>query len=180
MSAPAAATCNDVEELIKKIEEQRSQVRSLKSSNAAEDTIVAYLLSLRAQYKEKTGQDLPAGGRLKKRLTSKSRRKRKWKKMMMRLLAWKKQTRLGLEAKKDDNLAEWYSEVITKAEMIEYYDVSSCYILRPWAYAIWESIKDFVDGEIRKLGVQHCYFPMFVSHVSCLRKVNSVQPWLAT
>ena len=69
-----------------------------------------------------------------------------------------------MEAKKDDNLAEWYSEVITKAEMIEYYDVSGCYILRPWAYAIWESIKDFVDGEIRKLGVQHCYFPMFVSH----------------
>jgi len=48
--------------------------------------------------------------------------------------------------------------------MIEYYDVSGCYILRPWAYAIWESIKDFFDAEIKKLGVQNCYFPMFVSH----------------
>ncbi|XP_028387128.1 bifunctional glutamate/proline--tRNA ligase isoform X2 [Phyllostomus discolor] len=75
----------------------------------------------------------------------------------------RKQTRLGLEAKKEENLADWYSQVITKSEMIEYYDVSGCYILRPWAYSIWESIKDFFDAEIKKLGVENCYFPMFVS-----------------
>ena len=34
-----------------------------------------------------------------------------------------------------------HSQVITKSEMIEYYDVSGCYILRPWSYAIWERIK---------------------------------------
>ncbi|KAM3930026.1 bifunctional glutamate/proline--tRNA ligase isoform 2-T2 [Leptodactylus fuscus] len=78
----------------------------------------------------------------------------------------KKQTRLGLEAKKEENLADWYSQVITKAEMIEYYDVSGCYVLRPWAFAIWESIKDFFDGEIKKLGVENCYFPMFVSQAA--------------
>lgn len=41
-----------------------------------------------------------------------------------------------------------FKKVITKSEMIEYYDVSGCYILRPWAYSIWESIKDFFDAEI--------------------------------
>lgn len=62
-------------------------------------------------------------------------------------------------------IQSFYStQVITKSEMIEYYDVSGCYILRPWAYSIWESIKDFFDAEIKKLGVQNCYFPMFVSH----------------
>ena len=181
MSAPAAAPTNDVEELVKKIEEQGSQVRSLKSSNAAKDAIdkaVADLLALKAQYKEKTGQDLPAGGRPKKEEKKKEEKKKdegkkkkeepkkkeEVKKDDDQAAGLKKQTRLGLEAKKDENLAEWYSQVITKAEMIEYYDVSGCYILRPWAYAIWESIKDFFDGEIRKLGVQNCYFPMFVSH----------------
>ena len=49
--------------------------------------------------------------------------------------------RLGLEIKKEENLSEWYSQVITKAEMVEYYDVSGCYILRPWAYGIWERIQ---------------------------------------
>uniref|UniRef100_H0V178 Glutamyl-prolyl-tRNA synthetase 1 n=1 Tax=Cavia porcellus TaxID=10141 RepID=H0V178_CAVPO len=81
----------------------------------------------------------------------------------------KKQTRLGLEAKKEENLADWYSQVITKSEMIEYYDVSGCYILRPWAYSIWESIKAFFDAEIKKLGVENCYFPIFVSQ-SALEK----------
>ncbi|XP_052009860.1 bifunctional glutamate/proline--tRNA ligase-like isoform X1 [Xyrauchen texanus] len=78
----------------------------------------------------------------------------------------KKQTRLGLEAKKEENLAEWYSQVITKAEMIEYYDVSGCYVLRPWSYAIWDAIKEFFDREIKKLGVENCYFPMFVSQAA--------------
>ncbi|XP_046402362.1 bifunctional glutamate/proline--tRNA ligase-like isoform X2 [Ischnura elegans] len=47
--------------------------------------------------------------------------------------------------------------------MIEYYDVSGCYILRPWSYAIWEVIKGWLDAQFKKLGVQNCYFPIFVS-----------------
>jgi len=54
-------------------------------------------------------------------------------------------------------------QVITKAEMIEYYDVSGCYVLRPWAFGIWERIADWFDAEIKKLGFENCYFPMFVS-----------------
>ena len=71
--------------------------------------------------------------------------------------------RLGLEAKKEENLSDWYSQIITKAELVEYYDVSGCYILRPWSYSIWETIKDFFDKEIKKIGVENTYFPMFVS-----------------
>ncbi|KAI1895179.1 hypothetical protein AGOR_G00103630 [Albula goreensis] len=87
----------------------------------------------------------------------------------------KKQTRLGLEAKKEDNLADWYSQVITKAEMIEYYDVSGCYVLRPWSFAIWESIKDFFDREIKKLGVENCYFPMFVSQAALEKEKSHIE-----
>ncbi|XP_072237126.1 bifunctional glutamate/proline--tRNA ligase isoform X2 [Leuresthes tenuis] len=86
----------------------------------------------------------------------------------------KKQTRLGLEAKKEENLADWYSQVITKAEMIEYYDVSGCYVLRPWAYSIWEAIKDFFDREIKKLGVENCYFPMFVSQAALEKEKSHI------
>ncbi|GFU46023.1 hypothetical protein NPIL_628681 [Nephila pilipes] len=75
----------------------------------------------------------------------------------------KKVTRLGLEVKKEENLAEWYSQVLTKGEMIEYYDVSGCYILRPWAFSVWEAIQKFFDTGIKELGVTNCYFPMFVS-----------------
>lgn len=47
--------------------------------------------------------------------------------------------------------------------MIEYYDVSGCYVLRPWAFGIWERIQQWFDAEIKKIGFENCYFPMFVS-----------------
>jgi len=53
--------------------------------------------------------------------------------------------------------------VIIKGELIEYYDISGCYILRPWSFSIWEKIKAAFDGWIKKLGVQNAYFPLFVS-----------------
>lgn len=58
--------------------------------------------------------------------------------------------------------------------MIEYYDVSGCYVLRPWAYSIWEAIKDFFDKEIRKLGVENCYFPMFVSQAALEKEKSHI------
>ena len=66
------------------------------------------------------------------------------------------------------------SQVIQKAELIEYYDVSGCYILRPWSYSIWEVIKDFFDGEIKKLGVENSYFPMFVSRAALEREKEHI------
>jgi len=70
---------------------------------------------------------------------------------------------LGVTSTKEGDFSEWYTDVITKSEMIEYYDISGCYILRPWSYAIWEQIQAFFDSEIKKLGVQNSYFPLLVS-----------------
>ena len=47
--------------------------------------------------------------------------------------------------------------------MLDYYDVSGCYILRPNSYFVWETIQDWFNARIKKLGVQNTYFPMFVS-----------------
>uniref|UniRef100_A0A914X9Y7 proline--tRNA ligase n=1 Tax=Plectus sambesii TaxID=2011161 RepID=A0A914X9Y7_9BILA len=86
----------------------------------------------------------------------------------------KKQTKLGVETKKSDNYSDWYSQVITKGEMIEYYDVSGCYVLRPWSYAIWEAIQAWFDKEIKKLGVKNAYFPMFVSQAALEREKTHI------
>lgn len=58
-------------------------------------------------------------------------------------------TKLCIEFKKSEDFPKWYAQVIIKAEMIEYYDVSGCYILRPWAYSIWEKIQAFFDRLIK-------------------------------
>jgi prolyl-tRNA synthetase len=47
-------------------------------------------------------------------------------------------------------------------------------VLRPWAYAIWESIQSFFDGHIKKLGVKNCYFPMFVSAAALEREKTHI------
>ncbi|KAM7487962.1 hypothetical protein LguiB_025446 [Lonicera macranthoides] len=75
----------------------------------------------------------------------------------------KKETGLGLTHKKDENFGEWYSEVVVNGEMIEYYDISGCYILRPWTMSIWEIMHDFFDKEIKAMKINNCYFPLFVS-----------------
>lgn len=75
----------------------------------------------------------------------------------------KKETGLGLSAKKDDNFGEWYSEVVVSGELIEYYDISGCYILRPWTMSIWEVMQAFFDAEIKEMKIKNCYFPLFVS-----------------
>ena len=53
----------------------------------------------------------------------------------------------------EGNFAKWYKEVITKSEMIEYYEISGCYILRPWAYNIWERVQGFLDPLFKEVGV---------------------------
>ncbi|CAJ0931606.1 unnamed protein product, partial [Ranitomeya imitator] len=179
------------EELLNMLTKQGEQVRKLTSENASKDVVDAAVKQLLdsvlalAQYNAQTGAEkTPAAttatkeDKNQKEKENKSEKQNKQPKQgdsqkkkdagkeVAEGQGPKKQTRLGLEAKKEENLADWYSQVITKAEMIEYYDVSGCYVLRPWAFAIWESIQNFFDGEIRKLGVENCYFPMFVSQAA--------------
>lgn len=75
----------------------------------------------------------------------------------------KGETLLALQYKKSEDFAMWYTNVITLSEMISYYDISGCYILRPWSYKMWELIQDWFNIEIEKLGVENSYFPLFVS-----------------
>src|SRR3989338_1887271 len=68
----------------------------------------------------------------------------------------------GLTARKSDDFSEWYTQLIQKAELIEYSPVSGCYILRPSAYHIWERVQEYFDALIKKDGVENAYFPLFI------------------
>ncbi|KAI0944886.1 hypothetical protein AcW1_001710 [Taiwanofungus camphoratus] len=70
---------------------------------------------------------------------------------------------IAIGIKKEVDFAAWYTNVLIKADMLDYYNVSGCYILRPWSYSIWEVIQDWFNARIREMGVQNAYFPMFVS-----------------
>ena len=80
-----------------------------------------------------------------------------------------KKSELGITVSKNKDFSDWYTQVIQKAELIEYSPVSGCMVLRPYAYAIWETVQDFMDKEIKKMGVQNAYFPMLIPE-SLLKK----------
>jgi len=84
----------------------------------------------------------------------------------------KKVNQEGITVKKEEDFGEWYTQCITKSEMIEYYDVSGCYILRPYSYEVWEQIREYIDDTIRKMGVKNAMFPLFVTK-SALEKEKS-------
>jgi len=164
------------EKMSEEIKKQGDKVRDLKSSKA-DKTIIAeevkVLLSLKSDYKNATGQEWkPTNSEIvskkEKQNSPKPVGKTSEKEVAKNTDSKdadtnKTGTRLGLEAKKQENFFDWYSQVITKSGMIEYYDVSGCYILRPWSFSIWKIIKGYIDKEITELGVQECYFPIFVT-----------------
>lgn len=86
-----------------------------------------------------------------------------------------KETLLGIDAKKADDFSTWYTQVLTRSEMLEYYDVSGCYILRPWSFQIWKCIQEFFGKAINDLGVEDAYFPLFVSQAALNKEKDHVE-----
>src|SRR5438046_2961909 len=63
----------------------------------------------------------------------------------------------GLDVSKCADFARWYTQVVTRGGFIRYHDISGCYILRPPAMFIWESIQEYVNKTIKAHGVRNCY-----------------------
>ncbi|OQN97368.1 hypothetical protein B0A48_16432 [Cryoendolithus antarcticus] len=80
---------------------------------------------------------------------------------------------------KSEDLAEWYQQVILKAELLEFTDVPGCYIYLPRSYHIWELIRDFFDLRIKAMGVENSYFPLFISEANLQREKDHVEGFAA-
>ncbi|KAF7684470.1 Proline--tRNA ligase [Astathelohania contejeani] len=83
--------------------------------------------------------------------------------------------KFGLTAKKNENFSEWYTQVITKGELIEYYDLKGCIIMRPASMHIWNCIRKFFNEAIEKMGVEETYFPMLVTRSAMEKEQNHVE-----
>lgn len=62
----------------------------------------------------------------------------------------------------DEDFAQWYTDVVTKAELIDYSSVRGSMIIRPYGYAIWENIKSELDKRIKETGHENVYMPLFI------------------
>lgn len=62
----------------------------------------------------------------------------------------------------DVDFAQWYTDIVKKAELAEYTSVKGCLVIRPYAYAIWENIQRILDGMFKATGHENVCMPMFI------------------
>ena len=62
----------------------------------------------------------------------------------------------------EDDFAQWYTDVVKKAELCGYTSVKGCMAIKPAGYAIWENIQHELDRRFKETGVQNVYMPIFI------------------
>lgn len=62
----------------------------------------------------------------------------------------------------EEDFAQWYTDIVKKAELVEYSGVKGCMYIRPAGYAIWELIQKELDRRFKETGVENVYMPMFI------------------
>ena len=62
----------------------------------------------------------------------------------------------------EENFAQWYTDVVKKADLIDYTSVKGCMVFKPAGYAIWELIQKQMDERFKATGVENVYLPMFI------------------
>lgn len=69
---------------------------------------------------------------------------------------------IGITAKKAGDLSEWYTQIVTKAELADYAAVKGFMVLRPYGYSIWERIKESLDRRLKESNHSNAYFPLLI------------------
>lgn len=63
----------------------------------------------------------------------------------------------------EEDFAKWYTDIVKKAELIEYTSIKGCMVIRPYGYAIWENIQKILDKMFKDTGHENVYMPMFIT-----------------
>ena len=66
-----------------------------------------------------------------------------------------------LTSQKED-FSKWYTEVVLKADLVDYSPVKGCMVIKPYGYAIWENMQRILDEKIKATGHVNAYFPLFI------------------
>ncbi len=62
----------------------------------------------------------------------------------------------------DEDFAQWYTDIVKKADLVDYSSVRGCMVIRPYGYAIWENIQSILDAKFKETGHENVYMPMFI------------------
>ena len=76
---------------------------------------------------------------------------------------------------RDEDFAQWYTDIVKKAELCDYSSMKGCVILRPYAQAIWENIQKIFDGMIKECGHENVAMPIFIPESLLQREKDHVE-----
>lgn len=65
-------------------------------------------------------------------------------------------------AKREEDYAQWYNDLVVKADLAENSGVRGCMVIKPYGYAIWETMQSDLDRRFKETGHQNAYFPIFI------------------
>ncbi|HSQ97831.1 MAG TPA: proline--tRNA ligase [Rickettsiales bacterium] len=68
----------------------------------------------------------------------------------------------ALNITREENFADWYQEVVSKADLAETSSTKGAMVVKPYGCAIWENIKNILDEKLKSLGVQNAMFPALI------------------
>ena len=75
----------------------------------------------------------------------------------------------------DVDFAKWYTDVVIKADLVDYSSVRGCMIFRPYGYALWENIQKIFDAKFKATGHENVYMPMFIPESLLQREKDHVE-----
>lgn len=75
----------------------------------------------------------------------------------------------------EDDFAQWYTDVVKQAELVDYGQVKGTMIIRPYGYAIWENIKDELNKMIKDTGHSNVQFPIFIPESLLQKEADHVE-----
>ncbi|MBQ7411242.1 MAG: proline--tRNA ligase [Clostridia bacterium] len=75
----------------------------------------------------------------------------------------------------EDDFAQWYTDVVRKAELADYADTKGCIAIRPYGYAIWENIQNYADKLFKEVGVTNLYMPVLIPESMLQKEKDHVE-----
>ncbi len=78
-------------------------------------------------------------------------------------------------ASMEENFPQWYTDVISKTEMVDYAPVKGFMVIRPYGYAIWENIQSETDKRFKATGHQNMYFPLLIPESYLKKEAEHVE-----
>jgi prolyl-tRNA synthetase len=75
----------------------------------------------------------------------------------------------------DVDFAKWYTDIVKKADLVDYSSVKGCMIIRPYGYAIWENIQKILNNKFKETGHENVYMPLFIPESLLNKEADHVE-----